>query len=80
MSPDDLMDQVDAALQDLYPTLPPLSAAAKERIAASVDACPPMSSAQARRIGRLLRGSPNWYAMARPQNDNAGVPNDPQAP
>lgn len=52
----DKLDLIDAALCALHPTWRPLSESAKVAIRAANADAPPMSSVQARRVARLLRG------------------------
>lgn len=51
------MDAIAAALARHRPDWPGLTEEAKEAIRASVEAAPPMTDRQRRRIGRLLRGT-----------------------
>ncbi len=52
---DDEIERVSASFDAAYPDLPPLSAASKAAIKASIEAAPPMSDAQCRKVGRVLR-------------------------
>lgn len=62
MTDGERVNAIAAAIAAHYPQWPPLGDHARDAIRASVEAAPPLTEEQRRRIGRLLRASTNWEA------------------